>query len=207
MPSFTWAPAASRYRDVRGRFVPTERVRASLDTVLDGASERMRLLTRQVAAGELSVAEWQTRFMAEAKQAHVAAGVAMRGGTQQMSQADYGAIGQRVRGEYAYVRRFAADLAAGTMTPAQAEARAELYGHAARMTGRAMEGRLARQRGAVEERRILAVADHCATCLSEAARGWQPIGTLRPIGDTECRSNDRCHLEYRTAPESEVLAA
>lgn len=210
MAEFTWSEEVDRYRNARGRFVPVERVRAALDVTLDGAAERMRLVTRQVAAGELSLPAWQTRMMAEIKQSHVAAGVAMRGGTAQMSQADYGAIGQKVRAQYQYVRGFADDLAKGVITPAQAEARAELYAQAARHTGRAMEARLARRGGMALERNVLGAADHChagTSCIGETRRGWQPLGTLAPPGSRACKARCHCHLVYKAAPVEERQAA
>jgi hypothetical protein len=52
--------------------------------------------------------------------------------------------------------------------------------------------------GVTHERRVLddAVKDHCQTCLDEAERDWQPIGTLTPIGSADCMSRDRCYFEY-----------
>ena len=53
--------------------------------------------------------------------------------------------------------------------------------------------------GAVEEERILGAADHCPDCLDEAAKGRQPIGTLRRIGDSICLSNCHCTFIYYDA--------
>lgn len=47
-----------------------------------------------------------------------------------------------------------------------------------------------------QERRVLGFAEHCPDCVNETAKGWQPIGTLRAIGDSVCLSNCRCHFEY-----------
>ncbi len=48
-----------------------------------------------------------------------------------------------------------------------------------------------------EERRVLGDAMHCLDCPPLAALGWQPIGTLPMIGDTECGGHCHCHFEYR----------
>jgi len=56
-------------------------------------------------------------------------------------------------------------------------------------------------RGYVEERSVLGIADHCDGCLAEAGKGWRPIGTLLPIGGRDCKARCRCHFEYRMAGE------
>jgi hypothetical protein len=53
--------------------------------------------------------------------------------------------------------------------------------------------------GYTEEIRILGAADHCRSCLEYAGMGWQPIGTLPEIGDSECNMNCKCEFEYRKA--------
>jgi phage portal protein BeeE len=50
--------------------------------------------------------------------------------------------------------------------------------------------------GVTEERRIRGASESCPICVEEAAKGWRPVGTLRPIFDSFCRSACRCHFEY-----------
>lgn len=40
----------------------------------------------------------------------------------------------------------------------------------------------------------------CVTCSDEAARGMQPLGTLRSLGDSECYSRCRCYYVYTSVP-------
>ena len=49
------------------------------------------------------------------------------------------------------------------------------------------------------------VERHCSECPELSDLGWQPIGTLPPIGLRECGSNDRCHFEFTNLEESEVV--
>ncbi|HEY6021351.1 MAG TPA: hypothetical protein VIY48_16040, partial [Candidatus Paceibacterota bacterium] len=57
--------------------------------------------------------------------------------------------------------------------------------------------------GYEEERRVLEPgADHCEGCEEQAAQGWQPIGTLDPIGDEECMTRCKCEFEYRRLDEN-----
>ena len=43
--------------------------------------------------------------------------------------------------------------------------------------------------------------EHCHECPPDAALGWVPIGTLRPIGDRECGHLCLCHFEYSDSLE------
>lgn len=208
VPSFSYSGAAGRYRNVNtGRYVPAQQVRAALDSVLAGSAGRMRGLSERLAGGDLSVRDWQRAMAGEIRIAHVAATASARGGWAQLSQADLGFSGQRIRTQYAYLGKMAEQIATGKQPLTGVAARAELYGHAARATARAMEGRIAREKGAAEERNVLGAADHCQSCLSEAARGWVEVGMLVPVGARTCLSRCHCWISYRTAPESELIAA
>ena len=61
------------------------------------------------------------------KNEHLAQYMVGRGGKAQMTPRDYGIIGAILKEQYRYLDGFAADLAAGKLTPAQAIARARLY--------------------------------------------------------------------------------
>ncbi len=58
-----------------------------------------------------------------------------------------------------------------------------------------------------QERRILGrpKTEHCPDCPPIAALGWQPIGTLPMIGDTECGGLCLCHFEFRVDPASKPV--
>ena len=48
-----------------------------------------------------------------------------------------------------------------------------------------------------EPKRIRHLADSCDDCIAMEQLGWQPIGTLIPIGDRQCRGNCGCTLRFR----------
>lgn len=104
------------------------------------------------------------------------------------------------------------------ITPAMAAARAEMYGNAAWQAAQQVERiTLLRTKGAPPrisgkgrmtgsprwERRILGKpkTEHCTDCPPLAAQGWVPVGTLPPIGATECGHMCLCHFEYSDAVE------
>lgn len=77
------------------------------------------------------------------------------------------------------------------MSAAQFVARAEQYGGAVWPAALEIERRgVIRSGRAKQERRFHrrpTAQDHpCATCAAESAKGWVPVGTLLPIGDSEC---------------------
>lgn len=202
-PRFRYDVATRRYRAADGRFVPAARVASAVDAVAVGARAEAERLAERLLAGQSSLAEFQSSLAALVKAGHVAAGAVGRGGTAQMSPADAGFVGSRIKREYGYLRDFAAQIADGRQPlDGMLRVRAGLYGDALATTHREMERRIAALSGVQIARRVLAAADHCATCLSEAARGWQPITLLRAIGDTICRSRDKCRFEYRRPGEA-----
>ncbi len=88
------------------------------------------------------------------------------------------------------------------MTAKQFEARAEQYGDAT--WGAAQEVQRKRMiRGGLytEEKRVHGklVDDMCETCSAAVAAGWQPIGTLPRIGQSECMGSCHCYFVWKDA--------
>jgi hypothetical protein len=146
-------------------------------------------------AGEISLAEWQLAMEQEIKIIHTASAASARGGWAQMTQADWGWVGQRVRAQYAYLDRFTRQIAGGQQRlDGRALMRARMYAQAARATFQEMRRRYARiyKDGVTEERVLKPNAEHCEGgdnrpgCVELAALGRQPIGTLPPIGAAQC---------------------
>jgi len=87
---------------------------------------------------------------------------------------------------------------------AQRVAQAEAYGNAV-WSSTINAGRAIVQKQAVfaSERRVhlLSFMEHkpCQTCIEESRKGWQPMGTLAEIGDSECMGNCDCYFEWRDA--------
>lgn len=87
-----------------------------------------------------------------------------------------------------------------TMTPAQFVARVEQYGNALHQSAERVNYVAATTQGkATMARRVLGEpkTQHCEDCPPLAAQGWQPIGSLPQIGDTECGSLCLCHFEFQ----------
>jgi hypothetical protein len=201
MPEFTYSPETLRYRNVAtGRFVAESTVRAGVDAVADLTSEKMAALSGRLLSGGVTLAEWETQARQLIKDAHVATGIAAKGGKAMMAPADWLVIAREVKTEYRFLHGMAEDIASGKQPlDGRLTARSRQYGQAARGTHAAMTGRERRNSGFRFERNILS-AGACSGCQAESARGLVPIGTLIPVGSRlPCRANCRCRLAYEMA--------
>lgn len=204
---YAWNDKAGRYVDQKnGRFVSHAAVRTDLDLVLDGITAKMDLTSQALRNGAINLDQWQLQMMDLTKRAHLVSAAAQRGGWAQMTQADFGRVGQIVRREYGYLRNFAEQIANGKQPlDGNLARRARMYGQQARSTFYSFQKVEMEKRGFDQERSILNPADHCEGCKSEEAKGFQSIGNMVPIGRRECRSNCKCSVEYRnSATEDKV---
>jgi hypothetical protein len=204
MPSFTYDPRTRRYRSVEtGQFVTPKQVRGAVDQVIDGSQADIVQLATRLQAGELSLAEWQLQTAQAIKALHVATAAAANGGFNNMTKSDWGFVGSLVKKQYAYLRDFADDIATGKQLVAGNGflARARLYAQAARGSYESMKTRAAKFGGVTQAKRILGISDSCPGCLEQAAKGWQPIEEVAPIGSQQCLTNCRCTVEFSTNKE------
>jgi hypothetical protein len=204
MTGYGWN--GSRYYNLEtGRFVSSSAVRDALESVIDQSALNMNALSQRLVDGNISLADWQTGMMQEIKAAHVAATASASGGWAQVDQAGWGEAGRLIRDQYDYLRNFARQIASGEQPlDGRVLVRSDLYGDAARGTYEEIRQRRMVTDGYEEERRVLEANDgnNCDGCLEQAAQGWQPIGTLDPIGAEECIVRCRCHFAYRQMTDS-----
>jgi hypothetical protein len=193
----------TRYIDLEtGRFVSSSTVRNALEKVMQASAARMNAAALQLTEGTITLAEWQTIMMQQIKLSHVAAGAAANGGWAQMTQVEWGAVGNLVKEQYQFLRNFANQIAEGTQAiDGRLLMRVEMYGEAARGTYEAMRLRSMMVAGMTQARRILGDADHCDDCLEFAADGWVPIDEVVEIGDSVCTVRCHCEIEYRATTE------
>jgi hypothetical protein len=205
-PRFTFDPVSMRYRSASGRFVSSQQVHGYILDYSDALGKSLRGLTEQLRAGSLDLRSWQLAMRDAVKAGHLAAGMAAKGGRAQMTQSDYGRIGQALRQEYGFLNRFAEGIADGSIPlDGRVLARAEQYGKASRETYENINRRETQRRGADEERNQRGKTDSCDGCLSETARGWVAIGTLSLPGTRTCLSNCGCHIETRNSATGQMF--
>ena len=165
---------ARRFREVStGRFLSSSK---AVD-LRDGFQERRRTdvdaLTRRLADEEISVQDWEREMVQLLHRLFTAQLAYGKGGLNAMTPADYEAADALVEAQRAYLRAFAEDVAAGTLSEAQIGARAKLY--------------YASSTQAYEHGRA-------------AAFGVRPPH-VPGDGSTPCGANCRCYLTYVDKPD------
>lgn len=199
LPLYDYDRSAHRYRDrATGRFVAWRDVRTQLDRVYDGLSDRVGQLTERLVKREIDVGDWLLGMADEIKSAHTISRVIAVGGIENMTAADWGAVGRKLREEYAWLGRFALQILDGKQKlNGQAVVRARMYAQAARSSYEEFQREVHAQKGFTQERRVRHARESCDDCIEYEQRGWQAINTLPRIGDSECKVNCRCTFEYR----------
>lgn len=201
--AFVWEAARGRFRDsVTGRFVRERAVQGAARQVVEAHSARMAAVTNQLREGLIPLADWERSMRAEIKLAHLTQMMAAHGGRNAMTQSDYGWIGNRVKEQYQYLNRFAAEIASGEQAlNGRLVARAQMYGQASHATYEATRARDAEAQDIpMQERNVLGSGDPCTECPALSARGWVPLGTLPPVGSRACLANCKCRIERRRVP-------
>lgn len=124
-----------------------------------------------------------------------------KGGREQISAADIDYLQNRIRNQMTFLRGFSEGIAAEELTRRQILNRASYYPQDSRLNYD--QGIRASYTAAnwYWEKNVLSAAEHCTGCLDAAAQGWQPIGTLPPLGSRQCRFNELCHWEFGQSVE------
>src|SRR5688572_18567369 len=162
---FNFDNTAQRWRNsADGRFVSNETVRNEMFRHSDATHSTLENLTRRSYAGDINLAQWQVGVASELKDAHLAQAMYAVGGRDNMGFAEFGRVGQTLREQYAFLDKFAADIAAGNVSEAQALARANMYGNAATQSYWAEYAKASK--GLINWR--LGAAEHCGDCVSIA---------------------------------------
>ena len=211
LPEYRWNQAAGRYIGPNGQFVSQITIRGELDKALDNVTDRLVSLSRDFRTGAIDGRTWQIESMKLIKQTHLIGGALEKGGWANMTQSDFGRIGQIVRGEYAYFNNLIAQLELGQQRlDGTLDSRMRLYGQAGRGTYHTFERESRAIQGYDEVKRILHGRDNCKSskrpgCVEEAAKGFVKLEFFVMIGDTTCLSNCRCSTQYRNSVTGEIV--
>ena len=195
---WSYDPISGRYRGKNGRFLSQKAIEALIDGRINKLSAQLKDFTKRLIDGSITIDQWQGSVREALKPAHIQATMVGAGGKTALSQAEYGRIGQKLRGEYAYLQKFAAGLLANSISAPMALARIELYAESVRNSfweGTAI--RQGRQGYSLMQRILDSQAAHCQDCLDYSARGIVPIGSLPMPGQRcACRARCRCSVRY-----------
>lgn len=160
-------------------------------------SENFLRLAQSLQTGQMTRDDFQRQFEAELRRAHIAANILGAGGVGNLSANQTAQLEQAVSSQLAFARGFFNAMRNRNVTQ-QDVRRAASYANALRSTALQAQRQLVTDTYADSgvERRTISPGENCTDCLEAAAEGWQPIGTLPPIGDSECGVNCKCSFSY-----------
>lgn len=202
MPSpWVWTPKARRYRNTKtGRWIGTAQMTVLRDQYLGYQRDRMQALADRVGRDAMTRREMVLQAREIIKSVTLDTYALAKGGRGHMTPSDYGKIGAMCKAQYQYLQQLEQRLKDGKLSAAQLAYQLKAYVNTARAAYAEGQRGTARALGEDEERRVLHPAEHCPDCVAAANRGWQPIGTLPKIGESECRHNCKCTFEFRKRP-------
>lgn len=214
---WTWDPASRRYRasldgaealgQKPGTFVGQAKMLTLRDEFIDARKGHTNDLANQLATGAINLNQWTVAMRQEIKDNFICQYTLAHGGRNTLTQADYGRLGQMIKGQYQYLDNFAADIASGKFTEQALAARARMYIEA---SSHAFERGKVLQTGmpdlpaypgdgntrclsnckcswqiketdtAWEATWTLGLAEHCDDCISNAGR-WNPLVMTKGI--------------------------
>ena len=208
LPGYTWSLPSQRYRSsATGRFVARRDILGLLDNQVNSASQRLGDLTTALHEGRIAPGPWTDQMQSELRRLHSQNRALAAGGWDRMTPRDWGAVGGRLRDDYARVQRLATEIQNGTVSLPQALNRVNGYVGNARVQfwNAERERRQAEPGQAVVERRHLSNSEHCQDCLDYYDRGWCVGGELPSPGtDSECNTHCRCTMSFRQVPLQEL---
>src|SRR5688572_15782723 len=120
---------SQRWRDsATGRYIPESAVHTEMFRHSDATHTRLESLTRSLYAGDINLSQWQISAAMELKNAHLAQAMYAVGGRANMGSAEFGRVGQTLREQYAFLDKFAQEIANGTVSESMALSRIAHYG-------------------------------------------------------------------------------
>jgi hypothetical protein len=195
--AWSYDRSIGRYRDEKGKFLSQASVEKLVDARIGKLDGTLKRVTRMLSSGNITLDQWEQSVREAIKSAHIQAAIVGYGGDN-MGSGEYGRIGQRLRGEYAYLQGFALDLLEQRISAPMALARIGLYAQSVRGSyWQGAELRKQQQGYGLMERVLDAQARHCSDCLRYARAGRVSIGTLPLPGQRcECGANCKCSVRY-----------
>lgn len=197
--TYQWDPSTARFRDPdTGRYIARTDVTGVVDNMILQSQRRISVASDLLRGGTMPLGEWQKVMQQEIKRVQLGTEALVRGGWNQMTQADYGRVGARVKEQYAYLSDFTQQIVNGEVRmDGGFMSRARLYAASVRASLHESMTEVVLAAGYTEERNVLHPAEHCVECIDQSAAGWVPLGTLVPVGARQCLGNDKCTMRYR----------
>lgn len=198
LPGYTYDSRSARYRNTStGKFTSRTDILGLLDAQTGALEKQVGELTNAVMEGRIAASVWQEQMRSEVKRQVLSQAALGSGGWDRISQSAYGRAGADLRQLYAKISGTASDIADGTVSLAQAMARANEYaGHGRSHFYEAEREKVkpsASNMMLIERRRLGGGGKTCQDCINFYDQGWQPMGMLpAPGDDSVCQGNCKC---------------
>lgn len=201
MNEFIFNPKTQRYHYKqgagRGQFVPATAIKFMLQRNIEQTQEDIRTIGELLVNKKISLSTWEETTAIALKNLHIQSYLLGLGGKNSVTQRDYGLIGQRLRREYQYLRKFGEELRTKGMSQAEFFRRLDLYSSAGSGLHEKARTEGHSKNGFNWERRRRTKTESCQPCIIYEGMGWQPINTLpAPTERCDCRSNCGCFKEF-----------
>lgn len=165
-----WDQPSKRYRNRdTGRYMSSRQMLPLRDDFIDAQKDAVSGLVDRLADGDITTNRFVEEMRGLIKTSFIDEYALAHGGRHNMTSRDFGIVGQMCRSQYGYLNTFAGEINEGKLSPAQIRARGRLYIEAASQ---------AYERAATE------------------VRGIPRLSQYPGSGDTQCRANCRCFLEF-----------
>ena len=137
MALWTWNQEAKRYivtsegagilGKKAGTFVSVDDLTGAREKFIDYQKRQAQSLIDDLLSEKIDITQWTLQMREQIKQSHLAQYMLAKGGKNQMTQSDYGWLGNALRNQYQYLNGFANDILSGDLSDAQIQARANMY--------------------------------------------------------------------------------
>lgn len=188
--------AGGYYYDRYRKRVPWLTIRTNVDITISRMMGDIEADCAALRDGRISLDEWNARMTSWIKRSHAAAGIVAAGGMDNMTDDMWRRIENAIFFQLEHLRNFSRDIANGLPLDGGVCRRMKMYVEAARGTYHHIESGLMASRGYTLYASKRTADESCGECIDEEARGFVPVGELKPIGSRECLSHCKCYYIY-----------
>jgi hypothetical protein len=193
-----------------GRKVSRLEVRNEINGLLQFVEQQAASLGKRFNGGEVSRANFENSMRELLRSAHIIAASVGKGGRSQMTQADWGRIGAKIKWQYGYLDKFAKKLDWGILSESAAAARAKSYASSIFVSfsnnfQEAQTEFVAGGKNPLQARLIQNSEEGCAECTADAAEGWMSVDDMGEIGSRLCGDFCKCDIEFSDDLNAEDL--
>jgi hypothetical protein len=198
--AFYWDSEKKIYRDSEGNPIEESQIREWIDRMTQALA--LLFISRAEALKAVFNLEtyqaWNVGNRISLNALHYAVTMIAFGGRSEMNDEEWQIAESVIGFQISKYDEFANGVFAGTIPmDGHFPVRTSLYalaGYSTYINGTAIR---AGSQGFTEEKRIPTSGNPCVDCKTERAKGWQPLGTLRLIGDSVCLMRCRCFKMFR----------